>query len=261
MKNSFFRRALICCLALFTVTAALSACDGEKGSVSSDDSAKKADFTSIAGTWLETESDNIMGMSVDKNGTYTVILSSGALERGTIKIESEEHPDGTSNDNFSFYDENGDFWAGFPCEADYAKNPPAELWSGQDGAMHFERVEGTDTPAADEYVGSWASGRCSVDIVRKKDLYQVSIYWSGSASEYSQWVYSCTYDEKTAALVCDGKAIKTDHTFTENGKEKKKTVYKDGSGSFQLRQGILTWTDNKENAGNETMFLRDQVTE
>lgn len=259
MKKTLFKRAMICCLALLTMTAAMTACGSGKDSASSGkDAGNQTPFSSIAGTWLETELETITALSIEEDGTYSVIYSSGAVDKGTIKMENEEHPDGTSEEWFFFYDEYDEFWAGFPNNAEYAKNPPDELWSGQDGEMHFTRVKSIANPTADDYLGTWLSGRCSIDISENKGAYLVEIRWSGSASEYSEWNYSCTYDKDSASLICDGKGTLVNHVVNEDGQDKKTTVYKDGSGSFKLKNALLRWSDEKEKASGEMLFLRPQ---
>ena len=44
------------------------------------------------------------------------------------------------------------------------------------------------------------------------------------------------------------------HLYDEKGNDKKTTVYKDGSGSFKVRGGVLRWTDNNEDAGKDMYF-------
>ena len=69
--------------------------------------------------------------------------------------------------------------------------------------------------------------------------------------------------------LCNEKVFfQNDHLLSDNidndnnkGKDKKTTVYKDGSGSFIVRGGVLRWTDNKESAGKELYFAYSPVQE
>ena len=60
--------------------------------------------------------------------------------------------------------------------------------------------------------------------------------------------------EENAIILCDGGAKMVNHLYDEKGNDKKTTVYKDGSGSFKVRGGVLRWTDNNEDAGKDMYF-------
>ena len=48
-------------------------------------------------------------------------------------------------------------------------------------------------------------------------------------------------------------------TYSDDGKEKTKIIYKDGSGSFKIVSGTLRWTDDKENSGDGMCFVESQM--
>jgi hypothetical protein len=122
--------------------------------------------------------------------------------------------------------------------------------------MHLMRDGIDEKITADDYLHVWSSDRCYITAEKKKKEYVVSVSWSSSASESSQWTYHCTFDKATSSLVCKGGAMRAEVTVLRNGKEKSKVAYSDGSGSFRIISGTLRWVDDKENAGKDKYFVR-----
>ena len=111
--------------------------------------------------------------------------------------------------------------------------------------------------SADKYVGSWSSGRCSITVYEEDGKYPVMIRWATNASDYSEWEYSCTYNEDKCSLICDGGAVRTDHFFDSSiGAEKSEVRYTDGKAEFTLSNDKLIWNDLIDNAGKNMLFER-----
>ena len=251
MKKTLFQ-SMVFCLTLLTF-AAFTGCE-DNAAASSDAERHESAISSIVGTWREDKEYGINILSIKEDGSYTVYHTSGDVEQGTIKTERDESDDGVSAAKFRFYDEFGELWSEFPNLPEYAENPPVELISESSDRMHFIRMDESQKAAAEDYPGTWQSGRCSITVSKTKNGYKVNITWGSSAFENSEWNYICRYDEKSAELICDGGATLVNHKYDENGKDIKTTVYKDGSGSFKVTDGLLRWTDNKENAGKDLYF-------
>ncbi|WP_297968136.1 hypothetical protein [uncultured Anaerovibrio sp.] len=215
----------------------------------------------IIGIWREDGVLDSRILRVNQDYTYELSYRGGGASYGTIKVIGEEHPDGSYSPWYVFDEADGVNWASFG-KTDEDGSLQTELWSGQDGAMHFVRCDSSDYRSTREgvapkdYLGVWACGRCNIVIEQKDNAYIANMSWSSSASEHREWVYNCRYDKENAILVCMGNGICTDCTVYENGKENDVTVYDDGSCELIMRQGILRWNDKKDNTAQDMDFLR-----
>ena len=259
MKRSFFR-TIICCLTILTMTT-FTGCSGDDAVTSDKDVVTLPGVESIVGTWREDSEYGINILTVNEDSSYALYHTSGGKESGKVVIDSDVHSDGTYDSWFSFYDESGELWTGFPNMAEYTKNPPSELISESVDRMKFVRIDENEKTPAKDYVGIWGCGRCTITITKAKDNYKANVIWGSSAFESSEWNYNCHYDEESATLICNSNATLVNHKYNNKGKDKKTTVYKDGSGSFIVRGGVLRWTDNKESAGKELYFAYSPVQE
>ena len=252
MKNRLSFRKLLACLLTVGMLTAMTACGEEE--TSQPDS---VDVSGIAGTWTEV---NVFPntLTVNEDGSFAVKDHSGEpVAEGTVKVEEEEHPDGSKSLWYDFYRSSGEFWAGF--SKDGGSDRQDHLYSGHDGEMHFMR-DGIDEKLTPEsYLHTWICDRCSIEIKKSKKAYVATITWGSSAFETSFWTYPCTFDKKTTSLVCKGGAVHKDVTYSDDGKEKTKIIYKDGSGSFKIVSGTLRWTDDKENSGEGMCFVESQM--
>ncbi|MCR5176703.1 MAG: hypothetical protein K6C05_07595 [Anaerovibrio sp.] len=215
----------------------------------------------IIGTWLEDGSPNSRTLKINPGYTYELIEPNGATTHGTIKVWVEEYIDGSYVPWFNFTDNDGHRWADF-AKNDLDGSLQTDLWSGQDGAMHFARCNNNDYAATSEgvapkdYLGVWGCGRCTIAIEKKANAYIATITWANSAAEQREWVYNCRYDKQNAILVSPGNGICTDSIVYDNGKEADINVYDDGSCEFIMREGVLKWKDKKENAAQDMDFIR-----
>ena len=254
MKTLYSARKLLSCLLMFAMLTALAACSDSNPAKGSDDG--DSELKGIIGTWNEV-SVFPRTLTVNKDGTYT--LDSEENEKGTVTIDYEEHPDGSKSAWYTFTKDDGEFWASFA--KDEESETQNDLWSGQDGEMHFMRDGIDEKLTADDYLHVWSSGRCYITFEKQKKGYVASVSWSSSASESSQWTYNCTFDKKTSSMVCKKGAMRADVSYSESRKETSKVIYKDGSGSFVIKSGTLRWIDDKEDAGADNYFVRLDDTE
>lgn len=107
---------------------------------------------------------------------------------------------------------------------------------------------------ADDYLGVWNSGKCIVVIKEEaRSGYSAHIRWASNAATGGVWNYHCTYDSHSAILVCNGGGVHAEYSPGQDDLifDKK---YNDGSCTFSLREGVLTWHDNKTN--REVSFRR-----
>lgn len=101
-------------------------------------SAKIAD---IAGTWNEADTLDSRTLTIKADGSFSLAYRGGGAQNGTVKIETTENPDGSQVIWYNFYETDGKFWTGFQKTA----SPQNDLYSGQDGAMHFVRATETNS--------------------------------------------------------------------------------------------------------------------
>jgi len=245
--SAFSAQKIIACLLAFGMLAALAACSDSDAASSSDDA--DASIKGIVGTWNEVSTDPRV-LTVSDDATYTLDED----EKGSVKVDYEEHPDGSKTAWYTFTTDNGEFWASFP--KDEENEVQNDMWSGQDGEMHFMRDGIDEHLTAESYLHVWSCGRCYITFEKQKKGYLATVSWSSSAAESTQWTYNCTFDEESGAMVCKKGATRVELTVSENGSEKVKTVYKNGSGSFLIKSGTLRWTDDKENAGGDICSLQ-----
>lgn len=243
--SSFFAKRILSCLLLLGMLTALTACGDSNAASSSDD--VNAEIKGIVGTWNEVAIAPRV-LTVNEDATYTL-----DEEYGSVKVDYEEHPDGTKSVWFTFTDDDGEVWTSFA--KDEENEVQNDLWSGQDGNWHFMRDGIDEHLTADSYLHTWSCSRCYITFEKKGKGYVATVDWSSSASESTQWTYSCSYDKDSSSMICKKGAARVELT-SSGGKEKTKTVYKDGSGSFVIKNGTLRWTDDKENAGADMYFLQ-----
>lgn len=139
------------------------------------------------------------------------------------------------------------------------------IWSDSEGlaqGFRFQRLtdaEAEDAAEARAFAGRWGCGRATIDIAeRDDDAYDVTITWSGSASEQSVWTYACAYDGPAKQMYSYAPGTKTIVTYAESGEAASTEIaYEDGSATFRIdADGMLTWEDARENAGEGMRFER-----
>ncbi len=243
MKTTNAVRKVLSCMLMLAMLVALTAC-GDNPS-----EPDKNDISGIVGTWNEVSVFPRV-LTVHEDSTYTL-----DEEGGKVTVDYEEHPDGSKSVWYTFTTNEGEFWTSFAKDED--NEVQNDLWSGQDGEMHFMRDGIDEQLTTDDYLHhAWSSGRCYITFEKDKKNYVASVSWSNSASESTQWTYICRFDEKTSSMVCEKGATCVVVTTSKSGKQKSKTVYKDGSGSFLIKSGTLRWIDDKENAGADMYFVK-----
>ena len=87
----------------------------------------------LAGEWLQEDIGNIL--TVNDDGSCSLQYRYGGTRYGTIKIDTEENPDGTKTCRYSFYEPDNTLWAGFVC----TEKPFNKIYSENEGGMTFIR--------------------------------------------------------------------------------------------------------------------------
>lgn len=83
------------------------------------------------------------------------------------------------------------------------------------------------------------------------DTYYITIDWSTSASEYTEWSMGATYkDGKLVYDNCQEKLFET----KENGDATVTLVSSDGEGSFDVEDGKFMWTGAADENCRECVF-------
>ena len=100
------------------------------------------------------------------------------------------------------------------------------------------------------FVGPYASGRASMMVEADgADGAKVSITWSSSAAEHSEWVMSGDFDPDTFTIHYSN-AVKTNYVYNEDGSVKSEEVeYSDGTGRIRFSNETplsCTWENEKE---------------
>ena len=113
---------------------------------------------------------------------------------------------------------------------------------------------------ADEMVGTWAekiAGRGVIEISKSEEdgKYDIVIDWSASAWQKAHW-------EMTAEATGNGAELRYENgkysilTWQSEDNMTEEEVYTNGTGSFNLLSTYeLTWNDEMEHAGDDTVFI------
>ena len=111
------------------------------------------------------------------------------------------------------------------------------------------------------YEGTWVCDRASIEMIWEEEGFRVFISWGSSASETSEWEYSCCYNTETNSLESMPTGIHTDNVYGADGEIVSTTViYDDGEATFTLDEdGRLLWHDLKEDAGKNMLFVRLEI--
>lgn len=82
-------------------------------------------------------------LTVRKDGTAIMRYGGGGTRSGKVRIDTEDHPDGSESYWYSICDTDNTAWISFACD----KQPVNQINSGQDGGMQFIRISLEDVAA------------------------------------------------------------------------------------------------------------------
>ena len=213
------------------------------------------DLSPIVGQWNEMDVLDSRLLTVYEDGTYSLEYRGGGTAYGTVSVDFETLPDGRKSRWYTFYDNNGEEFASFNIDSDV--DDLNDIYSGQDGDMHFSRViEGQDSAvSADDFLGVWGCGRYTITVEEVNGIYDVQVSWAQSAAEYSFWHYNCTYNAEYGILESsDG--VRTNTVVDESGESSGIIEYEGGVASFSVYNGALIWVDQEQGEGDGIEFLR-----
>ncbi|MGN0624306.1 MAG: hypothetical protein ACI4JA_10235 [Oscillospiraceae bacterium] len=227
----------------------------------------------IDGVWYIDGDIDAAFIYIDNTGSFTAYYADSNVEAvGKVKHEK------TENDNeeyrFALYTEDGEPYLSFADGGtgmlDFVTDSGvryvlmsgeggfADDGRGNDGGENSGDTDSDKQGAYELFVGDWYCGRAQLCIsATDSGEFLGEVIWGDSASSYVKWEYMLTFNSESKSMVCKEKATKTYFTTDENGKESASVLYKDGSGSFYAKDGVLTWEDNEENIGEDMEFERD----
>lgn len=107
--------------------------------------------------------------------------------------------------------------------------------------------------------GSWMdewSQRAGLNIQKTGlNTAKVTVQWSSSYRETSEWVFNCKWDSNTGILAYENGKSRECYYDDNTNNLYKELEYDDGSGYFYLDSGYLYWVDEKEDAGADCRFV------
>ena len=111
-------------------------------------------------------------------------------------------------------------------------------------------------PAADVFVGTWMVDR-SIVVVRKSENNSMLVTVTNSPDSQTAiaWNYECLYENGDLVSLPTG-SKSTTTTTDDPSAPNVELNYSDGSASFHIENNILTWTDEKEDAGKDLEFAQ-----
>lgn len=115
-----------------------------------------------------------------------------------------------------------------------------------------------------DFTGSWYdsySQRCGMEIICQNDnCYQIIIDWGSSASDNVHWEFYGEYDSKLGGIAYKDGCCYEQHYSSNGGNKEQTEVYNDGEGFIYIKDEKLYWEDKTENAGEDCVFVRENVT-
>lgn len=123
----------------------------------------------------------------------------------------------------------------------------------------FERTDGYMVAYDDSLEGTWICDRATIIIEDLDDIIYCTVLWGSSDSEVSEWYYEdCAYEIEGIRLITQANGIRTNLTYDDEGEvTESEQIYDDGVAVFELNDdGLLTWEDRVENAGEGMQFER-----
>ena len=140
-----------------------------------------------------------------------------------------------------------------------------DSWESGDGFNNISKDEHGKpviVDSKDKLLGTWEdswSQRAHMEITAYDDsgYYQVDIYWGSSAWETRHWSFYGYYDPKEDAIIYEGSCA--DEITDDDGNTEYDQQYDDGTGKLKLTgSGEIKWIDDKDNAGEDCVFVRAQ---
>lgn len=151
------------------------------------------------------------------------------------------------------------------CAAQKAPEDSAAKEEKTDAAEPAATDAGEEATADDgqnpvmNFIGVYACDRASmkVEATDEQDGVKISVTWSSSAAEHSEWVMTGKFDADK--LTVDYKdCVRTDYVFNEDGSVQSETVvYENGEGTVTFYDGeklSLTWDDAEEDVAADMVF-------
>ena len=136
----------------------------------------------------------------------------------------------------------------------------AEDGTMKDSGSATTHVEGeADDQGDSPYVGTYAetiAGRGTITVTKGEgNVHNVTVDWSGSAWDRSQWTFSGEFDGRGVLEYAN--CTKTTTTFDDAGNGTTIENYNGGSGYIQMAdENDMYWVDNVEGAGADCTFSR-----
>ena len=155
-------KKLITCLAVLSMiltavpAAVVQAAAADRSApVAATETEQAVSPADLAGRWfLQEGGENIGYVMVSGDGTYSYFnYAESTASGGTVTIEYDEHPDGTSTAIYSFYDNSGEFWIGCMMPDGDSDVIPV----GQDGAAQLAKdTADYETASPADIAGSYS---------------------------------------------------------------------------------------------------------
>ena len=125
--------------------------------------------------------------------------------------------------------------------------------------MTFLKGETNSSVSAEDCLGKWGSGKCTIEISRETDEngYQIAVTWRNTATQVAKWYYNhCTFENGT--FTCNKNASYSVLTYTEDDTITSADVkYTDGSGTFTVQDNQLYWNDLIDDVASGVAFAKE----
>ena len=210
----------------------------------------------ILGYWIEDDADPLILSIYTESGYYVYDCYSSQgelLDNGGVELTYEEHPDDSVSLWYTLTSADGYEFTSFAVDEDDFY--PSDLYTGQDGAGHFIRDDGTYDSENQGgmgdvepyfFLGVWECDGLTMEILDNQDgTYFVDIINATDDEEVYEWNYICNYDDDNEMLWCETGEL-WDLFFADGELVSKNCEYGDGSAIFYFSDNNLMWFDNED---------------
>ena len=206
------------------------------------------------------------GQFNEKDGTLT-------YTDGVKKIVKEDEESGENDEETVYEDGTGvitirDNKISWKEDKEDAGKDLVFVWD-QETADYMAQIEEAENSAADDnslmvWMGPYEDRKDGnltmfIDSPENENADGKILITKTEGDKQTEWMMDCTYDEATMTIEYKN-CVKSEHAYTDGeDAAEQKVLYEDGSGRFKINEDgeeeYITWTDDKENAGEGVEFV------
>ncbi len=114
-----------------------------------------------------------------------------------------------------------------------------------------------DTVEEDAFAGRWSetvAKRAIITVVPRDGAYEVTVTWPNGAARKTYWRMTAEPAGSDAFAYED--CVCTERQYDRDGNYTEEILYENGSGTFFLNGGRLTWSNDADDVAKESVFAK-----